>query len=67
MSQLVRQKGLNPTRKVGAGALAGAIVTLLAFFFGEQLADEPSVAALAVVLAQTLAGWLVRERKTSQQ
>ena len=63
---LTTQPSRAPTRKVGAAAIAGAVVTLVAAALaqaGIQLSGD--VAAALTTLVGLGVGWLVRERAPS--
>lgn len=59
MSIRERLAAARPTNKVGAGALAGAIVTIGAWY---TPADEPApVVAAAVVVVTFIVSWFVKD------
>lgn len=62
-AKLVSQPSRLPTRKIGAGALGGAVVVLLAYVlqqFGIVIPGE--VAAAATLIAQGGLAYIVKER-----
>jgi hypothetical protein len=60
---LIQQPTLLPTRKVGAGGLAGAVSILIIAAAHQVGLEIPAELASAVTTVATFAiGWLVRER-----
>ncbi|MEM6712131.1 MAG: hypothetical protein AAF590_07595 [Pseudomonadota bacterium] len=57
----LKQQNAAPTRKVMAGTLAGALVTLLVAFFSDQVPQlaEPGVGEALVTLISALISYFV--------
>lgn len=61
MSNLVDQSNREPTRKVAAGGIAGAVVTVFAWLTGIELPTEVAAALLTIVYFA--AAYFTKERK----
>lgn len=65
MGDLVNQPSANPTRKVGAGAIGGAIAAIVAWVLNAVFGVEipPEIAISAATLFSFVLSYFVRERE----